>query len=527
MPIVFGDCVLDLERREFHRASAVVAIAPQVFDLLVYLVDNRERVVSRDDLLAAVWDGRIVSESTLASHINALRKAVGDSGHEQRVIRTVARKGFRFVADINEAESLDGSDRSSVEPAMLVETTTAKLPLPTKPSIAVLPFVNLTGFQEQDYFADGVVEDIIAALSRHRWLFVVARNSSFTYKSRVVDVKQVGRELGVRYVLEGSVRKAENRVRITGQLIDATTGEHHWADRFEGVLEDIFDLQDQITVSVVGALVPQLERAEIERVRHKATENFDAYDFYLRGMAKLNSGTRDGTSQALLFFHKAIEFDQEFASAHAMAAWCHCWRKVNGWMTERSQEYAEGTRLARRAVELDRDDALALARSGHVLGHLADDLAGGIALLDRALLLNPNLAAAWFLGAFLRLWHGETESAIEHFTRAIRLSPLDPEMYRMQAGMAAAHLFAGRFEVAASWAEKAFRDLPSFLMAEAIIAASYALVGRTTDARRAMEELRRLDPALRLSNLTDWLPIKRPENLATLTDGLRIAGLPE
>jgi TolB-like protein len=527
MLLVFDDCTLDLDRRELFRASQSVAIAPQVFDLLVYLAERRERVVSRDDLINAIWAGRIVSESTLASHINAVRKAVGDSGQQQRVIRTVARKGFRFAADVREVKSLDDVGLSGTESATSIQASEPAPAIPAKPSIAVLPFVNLSGDQEQDYLADGVVGDIIVALSQHRWLFVVARNSSFSYKARTVDVKQVGRELGVRYVLEGSWRKVENRVRITGQLIDATTGAHHWAGRFEGVLGDIFELQDQITESVVGAIAPQLERAEIERARHKPTESLDAYDYYLRGMAKSHEGTKETIDQALPLFYKAIEFDPDFASAYAMAAWCHCWRKVNGWMTDRPEERAEGVRLARRAVELDKGDAVALTRSGHALGHLAGDLQGGIALLDKALVLNPNLAAAWFLGAFLRLWHGETDAAIEHLTHAMRLSPLDPELYRMQGGMAAAHLFVGRFDTASSWAEKAFRELPSFLLAVAILAASHALAGRMAEAQRAMNHLRHLDPALRLSNIADWLPIHRPENLATLVDGLRRAGLPE
>jgi TolB-like protein len=527
MLLVFDDCMLDLDRRELSRASRIVATAPKVFDLLVYLAEHRERVVTRDDLIDAVWSGRIVSESTLASHINAVRKAVGDDGQQQRAIRTVARKGFRFVADLRETESLEGAGMPGAESAGSVEVPAAAPALPTKPSIAVLPFVNLSGDPEQDYLADGVVEDIIAALSQYRWLFVVARNSSFTYKGHAVEVKQVGRELGVRYVLEGSWRKAENRVRITCQLVDATSGAHHWAGRFEGVLGDIFELQDQITETVVGAIAPQLERAEIERARHKPTESLDAYDYYLRGMAKLHHGTREAIDQALPLFHKAIEFDRDFASAYAMAAWCHCWRKVNGWMTDRPREIAEGVRLARRAVELDKGDAVALTRSGHALAHLARDLPGGIALLDKALALNPNLAAAWFLGAFLRLWHGETAEAIEHFTHVMRLSPLDPELYRMQAGMAAAHLFMGDFDTASSWAEKAFRDLPSFLLVAATLAASHALAGRPAEAQRAMDHLRQLDPGLRLSNLTDWLPIHRPENLATLMDGLRRAGLPE
>ena len=526
MQFVFGDCVLDPGRRELTRGSQVIAVGPQVFDLLIYLVRNRERVVSKDDVLDAVWSGRIVSESTLTSHINAVRKAIGDSGEGQRLIRTVARKGFRFVGDVSEVQSSDGGPLKT-GPAGSNETPAPGLALPDKPSIAALAFHNLSGDPEQDYFADGVVEDIITALSRIRWLFVIARNSSFTYKGRAVDVKQIGRELGVRYVLEGSVRKAANRVRITGQLIDATTGAHLWAERFEGNLDDIFELQDQVAMSVVGAIAPQLERAEIERAKRKPTGNLNAYDYYLRGMANLHQGTREAIHEALSLFDQAIQLDPDFASAYAMAAWCHFWRKVNGWMIDRPRETAEGARLARRAIELGRDDAVALTRSGHALAHLAGDLDGGIALLDRALVLNPNLAAAWFLGGFLRVWHGESDGAIEYFERAMRLSPLDAETYRMQAGMAVAHLFAGRFDTASSWAEKAFRDLPSFLMVVSIIAASHALAGRTDEGRRAMDHLRQLDPALRISNLRDWLPIHRPEDLATFADGLRRAGLPE
>jgi TolB-like protein len=521
---VFGDYALDPDRRELTRHAELVAIGPKVFDLLLFLMQNREHVVSKDALLDAIWAGRIVSESTLTSHINAVRKAIGDSGEEQRLIRTVARKGFRFVGDVKETDGLAAPSTKTVKPD---EASAPALVLPDSPSIAALPFQNWSGDPEQEYFADGMVEDIITALSRNRWLFVIARNSSFTYKGRAVDVKQVGRELGVRYVLEGSVRKAANRVRITGQLIDATTGVHLWADRFESALDDIFDLQDQFAMSVVGAITPTLERAEIERAKRKPTESLDAYDYYLRGKTSFHQGTREPISQAMSLFNKATELDPDFASAYAMAAWCYFWRKVNGWMTDRPQEIAEGVRLARRAVELGKDDAVALARSGHALAHLTGDLDGGVALIDRALLLNPNLAPAWFLGGFLRIWRGESGDAIERFERSMRLSPLDPEMFRMQAGMAMAHLLAGRFDIASSWAEKSYRDLPSFLIVVGIIAASHALAGRTQEADRAMRHLRQLDPTLRISNLTDWLPLQRPEDLATFADGLRKAGLPE
>ena len=291
MRYAFEDYVIDSDRRELTRSAQPIAVGPQIFDLLLHLVRNREHVVSKDELLDVVWAGRIVSELTLTSHINAARKAIGDSGQKQRLLRTIARKGFRFVGDVSEIATRAASVSTDThEPAKAIAEAPA---LPGGPSIATLPFLNLSGDMEQEYFTDGVVEDIITALSRIRWLFVIARNSSFTYKGRAVDVKEVGRELGVRYVLEGSVRKAAHRVRITGQLIDATTGAHLWAERFESALDDIFELQDQVTEAVVGAIAPQLERAEIERAKRKPTESLDAYDYYLRGMAHLHLGSRE------------------------------------------------------------------------------------------------------------------------------------------------------------------------------------------------------------------------------------------
>ncbi len=528
LPFAFEDYVLDRERRELTLRGQVVAVGPQVFDLLLLFVNNPDRVVGKDELLKAVWGGRIVSESTITSHINAVRKAIGDSGEEQRLVRTVARKGYRFVGRINddssgETRQPDIDERATAAPK---PTPSSPLVLPDKPSITVLPFQNLSGDPEQEYFADGVVEDIIAALSRIRWLFVIARNSSFTYKGQAVDAQGVGLELGVRYVLEGSVRKCGNKVRITGQLIDATSGTHLWAERFEGLLDDIFELQDQVTESVVGAIAPELERAEIERAKRKPTESLDAYDYYLRAMAKLHRGTREAIEQALPMFYQAIELDPEFASAYGMAAWCHFWRKLNGWMTDRPAEITEGIRLARLAVTLGRDDAVALTRGGHALAHLAGEVDAGIALLDRARLLNPNLAPAWFLGGILRALHGETDAAIENLNHAVRLSPLDPEMFRMQVGMALAHFFAGHFDAAADWAEKALGNLPSLLIAAALVAASHALGGRMDKADVAMQRLRKIDPSLRLGTLKDWLPIQRPEDFARFVDGLRLAGLP-
>ena len=401
------------------------------------------------------------------------------------------------------------------------------LALPNKPSIAVLPFQNMSGDAEQDYFADGIVEEIITALSNLRWLFVIARNSSFTYKGRAVDVKQVGHELGVRYVLEGSVRKAANRVRITGQLIDASTAAHLWADRFEGGLEDIFDLQDQVTASVVGAIAPKLEQAEIERAKRKPTDSLDAYDNFLRGLASVHQGSREASTEALRLFHRAIELDSDFASAYGMAAWCFAWRKWDGFTSDRLQETAEATRLARRAAELGKDDAVALAAAGYAFAFVAHNLDDGAALIDRALMLNRNLAMAWQSSGWVRVFLGEPDLAIEHLVHAIRLSPFDRLIFRALGGTAYAHFFAGRLDEASSWADRSFRERPSYIPAVRIAAASHALAGRLEESEKAMAYLRQHDPALRVSNLKQLLPLRRTEDSAKFADGLRKAGLPE
>ncbi|CAN5393134.1 winged helix-turn-helix domain-containing tetratricopeptide repeat protein [soil metagenome] len=522
MKYLFADHVLDPGRRELTQGGQVVAIAPQAFDLLLHLVENRDHVVSKDALFDAVWEGRVVSESTLASHINAVRKAIGDSGGAQHLLKTIARKGFRFVGDVSVAD-----DMAAVEAGETDEVAMPALALPDRPSIAVLPFLNLGGDPEQDYFADGVVEDIILALSRIRWLFVIARNSSFTYKGRAVDVRQVGRELGVRYVLEGSVRRAGTRLRITGQLVDTTTGAHLWGERFESTIDDVFDLQDQVAASVVGAIAPQLELAEIERATRTPTESLHAYDYYLRGLAKFHLATRAGVDQALELFYKAIERDPDFASAYGMAAGCYYWRKMNRWIVDRAAEGDEAARLSSQAVALGKHDAVALTRGGHAWPHFGGDLEACKAYVDRALVLNPNLSTIWYLGGFQRISLGEHDEAIAYFTRAMRLSPFDPEIFQMQTGIAMGHLYCGRFDDALSCLEKASREMPNILRVAAFTAAAHALAGRIDDARQAIAHVRRLDPTLRIGNLHDWLLVRRPQDFAMASDGLRRAGLPE
>jgi tetratricopeptide (TPR) repeat protein len=323
------------------------------------------------------------------------------------------------------------------------------------------------------------------------------------------------------------VRKAGKRVRITGQLIDASTGAHLWADRFDGELADIFDLQDQVTASVVGAIAPKLEQAEIERAKRKPTESLDAYDYFLRGMAAFRQFSKPSNQEALALFSRAIELDPDFASAYGMAARCYLQRKGFGWVTDREREIAEAERLARRAAYLGREDAVALGNAGFALVVVVGDLDDGPALIDRSLELNPNLAWVWHFGALTKACLGEPEAAIEQAFRAMRLSPQDPQMFAMQAATAFAHFLAGRYDAASSWAEAAMREQPNFLIATCVGAASAALAGKPAEAEKAMARLRQLNPALRLSNLKDLLPIRRQHDFARWADGMRKAGLPE
>ncbi len=402
----------------------------------------------------------------------------------------------------------------------------APLALPDKPSIAVLPFQNMSGDPEQDYFADGIVEDIITALARNRWLFVIARNSTFTYKGRTVDVKRVGRELGVRYVLEGSVRKTANRVRITGQLIDAATGTHLWADYFDGALENIFDLQDEVTAKVVGRIAPTLQQAEIQRARRKPTESLDSYDCYLRGLARVHQNTKEVIDEALRLFRLAISLDPEFASAYAMAAGCYTLLLANGWIRG-AEDIAEAERLARRAADLGRDDAVALCVSGITLATVVGDVADGVAFVEQALKLNPNLSHAWECSAWAKIILGEPEVAIEHAHMAMRLSPLDPLTYATQSALAAAHFFAGHYDEAVTWSERSYREQPNWVPATRFGVASLALAGHMDAAKAAMARLRRIDPDLRVSNLHKLLPYRRPQDMEKWATALRLAGLPE
>jgi adenylate cyclase len=407
------------------------------------------------------------------------------------------------------------------------QTPPPMLALPGKPSIAVLPFANMSGDVEQDYFADGMAEDITTALSRFRMLFVISRNSSFTYKGRAVDVKQIGRELGVHYVLEGSVRRSGPRIRVTGQLVDASTGNHLWANNFDGTLDDIFELQDKVTSSVVGALIPTMRHAEIERAKHRPTENTDAHMTHMRGVASLYLWTKAGVDEALRLAYEAIKLDPDYSMAYGLAATCYVARRTAGWTTDRDKEKAEVEILTRRGAEAGRNDAWALASCGFAAASILGDLETALSLMDRALAVNANMALMWAQSAYVRAWLGEPELALVHVERAKRLSPIDPHMFVMNGAESVAHFVGRRPDEAFAAAESALRLNPFFSQGTRIAVASAGLLGRMEDARKYLARLQMLDPELRISNLGERVIFRRPDDFALLAEGLRKGGVPD
>jgi TolB-like protein len=519
----FEKCAIDTERRELRRGTGLIALEPKVFDLLVYLIQHREHVVSKDDLLASLWDGRIVSESALSTRINAARSAVGDSGKEQRLIKTLPRKGVRFIGDVREEHA---PNRIGM-PVVAAEAPKPLLPLPDGPSIAVLPFLNMSGDSEQDYFADGMAEEIITALSRCAGLFVIARNSSFTYRGRTVDVRQVGRELGIRYVIEGSVRRSGNRLRFTGQLVDATTGKHIWADRFDGELSDVFDLQDRFTESVVAAIGPQLQLAEIERLRHKPAAHLDAYDLLLRAQQLEYEFTPDSLAAAIESVQRSLAIDPSYAPAMALGAYCYTELCQQGWTRNVTEGGIEGARLASRAVELGTDDGNVLWMSAYAVWNLAMDTTRAKELANRSLAINPNSAMALTSLAWIETCNANPAKGLELFRRAERLSPRDPRGWFISAGIAAAHFYEGRFDEAALWAQKALIHNPRFAIALRFLAASLAKQGKAEEAIAAAQQILNIEPELTLTKLRARLMFLSDWCWSRYSEGLRRAGLPE
>jgi len=410
--------------------------------------------------------------------------------------------------------------------AVVTATANASIPLelPDKPSIAVLPFQNMSGDPEQEYFADGIVEDIITALSRFKSLFVIARNSSFTFKGRAVDIKEVGRRLGVRYVLEGSVRKASGKVRITGQLIDAVTGAHLWADRFERDLTDVFALQDEVTLAVVSAIEPKMLQTEIAMATRRRPENLTAYDFYLRATQQYYLATRERMAEAIRLAHRALELDPLFGSVAVLAGVCHMVNVVRGYSNDPQFDRKEAVRLARLALSVDDGDPETLARASAISAFLVGDSEAEIEMADRAVALNPNSSLAWLCRGHVYRLAGLPEEAIRSYERAVRMSPVDPRLYMTFEGAGLAFIELGRFDEAIVVLKKALRQHPSFAGAYRCLASAFAHLGRDAEAREAAARALEVDPAYKISA---WIARGRKPNAKLYIEGLRKAGLPE
>ncbi len=529
--------MLDPDRRELRRAGGLIAVEPQVFDVIDFLIRHRGRVVTKDDLLDAVWNGRIVSESTLTSRINAARRALDDSGDEQRLIRTVTRKGFRFIgtARVVPEEAARGAEAEQSAVAndsagarasrdfAVSEHSAADRSAPDRPAIAVLPFANMSGEPEQEYFSDGISEDIITALSSLRWFFVIARNSSFVYKGKPVRIKQVAEELGVRYVVEGSVRKSGERVRITAQLTDVMTGSHAWAERYDRALTDVFAVQDEITESIVASIQPQLYAAESFRAQRKPPDNMDAWDLVMRGLSHYWRMTREDHLVAQALLEKAIAIAPEYGQALGVLASSYAFTAHMGWI-DMAAALPNAERAAHAAIRSDSEDAWSHSALGHVylFQRRFDE---SLAEFETALRLNPNFALAHGYYGLSLCYSGDWRRGDASARHALRLSPRDPFSPIYLGIVAYAQFLGGHYDEAMRLAREALRQRGDFVGAHRVLTAAAGMAGPADVANAALEACRRAQPNLSLAWLATQMPIKEAGDREHYLEGFRRAGL--
>ena len=523
MKYLFANHVLDTDRRELRRGSEPVAVEPQVFDLLVHLVENRDRVVSKDDLIASVWAGRIVSDSTLTTRINAVRRAVGDSGGEQKLIRTFARKGLRFVAPVQTLLESDGARVPGRTDEEGRDRSRLALPLPDRPAIAVLPFTNMTGDPGQEYFSDGISEDIITALSRLRWFFVIARNSSFIYKGKSVHMKQIAEELGVGYVVEGSVRRSGERVRITAQLNDVATGSHLWAERYDRNLADVFSVQDEITEAIVAAIEPQLYAAESFRASRKLPESLDAWDLLMRALSHFWRVTRQDNVVAQALLEKAVAIDPEYGRALGVLATSHTFGGHMGW-EDIATIAPIAERAARAAIVADSEDPWAHLALGsvHLYVRRFDE---SLAAFETALRLNPSFSLAQGYYGLTLCYCGRWKEGALAAERALRLGPREP-FSATYYGISAYAQFVGRnYDEAMRLARQGIQQRTDFVGAHRVLTAAAAMAGENDTAEAALRELRRVQPNISLAWIASQIPTKHDAEREHYLEAFRRAGL--
>jgi adenylate cyclase len=508
--LAFGPFVLNPEAGTLLRKGAPIPLSYRALLLLTAFLNRPGEVLTKSDLIDAAWQGAAVEEGNLSVQIAALRKLLGQMPEGGDWITTVPRVGYRF------AGTLDSKERDNDAPG------SEEAALARRPSIAVMPFDNVGGDREQEYFADGMVEDIITGLSRIKWLLVIARNSSLAYKGKALDVRQVGRELGVRYIVQGSVRKEGRRVRITAQLLDAVSGMNLWADRFDGSIEDVFDLQDQIAERVVAIVEPNLQKTEIERSRRKRPESLDAYDLYLRAVPYTAAQMPDDARVAMRYLEDALRIDPGFAAAHALIAWCHEWCFTRAGFDEKDKMAA--LLHARTAIVSSTDDATALAIGGFVITMLSKDHEAGLSANERALALNPSCATAMYLGAVTYAFSGHAAAAMSLADRALRLSPFDVLAYQAHLAQGTAAIQQTRYEDAASHYAKALQANPSLSSNYFVGAAAFALAGRIDEARSLASAGLKLEPGFRLRLFSELMARELADRFI---EGGRQLGLPE
>jgi TolB-like protein/Flp pilus assembly protein TadD len=513
MQFQFEDCVLDTERRELRRADHLVSLEPQVFDLLEYVIRQRDRVVSKDDLIAAIWNGRIISDSALGTRINAVRSVIGDSGKEQRLIRTLPRKGIRFVGPVVEAIQTSQPSASARLATMLDH----------HPVFAVLPFSNLSNDPEQEYFADGISEDLIAAISSWCRFPVIARNSSFIYKDRAVDVKQVGRELGARYLLEGSVRKSGSRMRITAQLVDTTTGYHLWADRYDREIGDLFAVQDEITASIAAAIEPEFLEAEERRASGNGTGSLTAYDLVQRAHWYLNKYTFADLMEAQRLFTAAVNADPTCAPAYAGVAISKFWFAQMSWGHDFSGTIESAQEFACKAIALDDKYPRGQMYFGQITLWMRQ-YDNAITAIRRASELNPSLAQAYTILAYALDCVGNFQEALATVEHSLRLRPHDRTLARCLPSLAFAHYQLGDYRAAEGIARRAMSISPAFWTGHQILAASLGQLDRKDEATREVAELQRKYPGTSRAAFSRRLPFRDSVHVEHIEDGLMKAG---
>lgn len=508
--LTIGRFHLDLQHRKLFTNGAPVELKPKAMDILCVLASAQGKMVTKDELMEQVWPGLVVEENNIQVHISALRKALNEEKGEPAYLLTVSGRGYRLVGVTPLA--LSNSDKA--------DTGTR----PNRPSIAVLPFQNMSSDPEQEYFADGVVAEIIAGLSRIKWLFVIASNSSFTYKGKPVDLKQAGHDLGVRYVLEGGVQKSGNRVRINVQLIEAQSGIHLWANRYDRLLDDIFAVQDEIAMSVVGAIEPGLRKVEVERVKRRRPESLDAYDLVLQALPFIYKVMPQSSAPAIPLLEKALELESGYPFAHAALAWCYHIRFSRGGLNE--EDRRSSILHARTAVSGATDDATTLAIAAFVIWFDEHDFTTAFDLFDRALALSNSNVIALCMSAVALAWSGKTEIAIERAQRAIKLSPFDSLNYLSYQALAGANFHAKRYDEACASARRAVESNPSFSVPYAYLTAALVRSGRVEEAKRAAQQLLTLDPGFTVRRFFVTVGVA-PEVFSAFADAWREAGLPE